>query len=220
MRTHVTFAVASLAFGLAVIGCSKDESKGGAASASAAPSASAPPVPASGSAAASAAPPASARPVMPSPNCPKGSTGPGTFDNPCLATGASRMMDVAWTKKTDDKGPYFRVTNKSPKTILYGKIAVYFYDKSGKQLDEKDSNGKTHPYETCSGNIFSGVMKPGEKAVLTFSCVKKESIPEGTATIEGEMEQVGFADESGKRNELYWRNTDLVPEARKKGGVK
>ena len=129
-------------------------------------------------------------------------------------------MEVQWTGKTDDKGPYFRVTNKSPGVILYGKIHVYFYDKAGKQLEVKDGEGKTHPYQTCGGNIFSGVMKVNEKAVLTFSCVKKEHVPEGTSAIEGEMQMVGFADADGKKNEFYWQNKDLTPETRKKGGVR
>lgn len=130
-------------------------------------------------------------------------------------------MDATWTGKTDEKGPHFRITNKSDKTILYGKITAYFYDKAGKQLSVKDSGGgKDHPSIGCGGNIFGGVMKPGEKAVLTFSCIKKEQIPEGTKAIEGEISMVGFADSTEKKSEFYWRNDDLVPEQRKKGGVK
>jgi hypothetical protein len=63
-------------------------------------------------------------------------------------------------------------------------------------------------------------MKVNEKAVLTFSCVKKENVPEGTTAIEGEMQMVGFSDASEKKSEFYWRNNDLAPETRKKGGVK
>lgn len=132
-------------------------------------------------------------------------------------------MEATWTGKTDDKGPHFRVTNKSPLVILYGKIAVYFYDKAGKQLDVQDTAAtppKSVPYRSCSGNIFGGVMKAGEKAVLTFSCVKKEHVPEGTATIEAELQTVGFSDPSEKKVDFYWANHDLAPDARKKGGVK
>ena len=68
--------------------------------------------------------------------------------------------------------------------------------------------------------IFSGVMKPGEKAVITFSCVEKKHVPEGTAAIEAEMQVVGFADASEKKADTYWKNTDITPDARKKGGVK
>lgn len=134
------------------------------------------------------------------------------------------MMEVTWTGKYDDKGPQFRVINKSKSMILYGKIAVYFYDKAGKLIELEDktaSSPKTKPFHTCSGsNLFAGVMKPGEKAVLSFSCVKKEIVPQDATAIEGEMQMVGFADDSEKKSKLYWRNTDITPDDRKKGGVK
>ena len=94
------------------------------------------------------------------------------------------MMEVTWTGKMDDAGPSFRVVNKGKETILYGKAYAYFYDKAGKQLDVKDTEGKPRPNKVCFGNMFSGVMKAAEKAVITFSCIKKEHVPEGTAAIE------------------------------------
>ncbi len=129
-------------------------------------------------------------------------------------------MTIEWTKKTDDKGPHFAVTNKSSSVILYGRVTAYFYDKAGKQLEVKDSSGKTHPHIGCGGNIFGGVMKVNEKAVLTFSCIKKEHVPEGTAAIEAEISMVGFADSTEQKSEFYWQNEDLVPKERKKGGIK
>ena len=130
------------------------------------------------------------------------------------------MMEVTWTGKTDDKGPSFRVVSKAKETILYGKAFSYFYDKAGKQLDVKDAEGKPRPNKMCFGNMFSGVMKPAEKAVITFSCVKKDHVPEGTAAIEVEMQMVGFADATEKKNEYYWRNAELTPDVRPKGGIK
>jgi len=131
------------------------------------------------------------------------------------------MMTVKW-KKTDDKGPSFAVANKSQLVILYGKIAVYFYDKAGKQLDVMDDSTppKPRPYHTCSGKFFGGVMQPAEKAVLTFSCVPKSVVPDATATVEAEMQTVGYADATGKKIDFYWRNADLAPDTRPKGGVK
>jgi hypothetical protein len=191
--------------------------------ASAPPTASAAPPAAGGAPPAPAArPPARAPPparAAPRSDCPKDSGGPGTFDQPCLGKGNARMMEVKWTGKTDDKGPSFRVINKSPSVILFGKIAVFFYDKAGKQLETKERD-KAVPFKSCSGNIFSGIMKVDEKAVITFSCVSKADVPEGTAAIEGEMITVGFADASEKKSEFYWTNPDLAPAARPKGGVK
>ena len=87
-------------------------------------------------------------------------------------------------------------------------------------MPAKDPEGKERPAQTCFGNIFAGPMKPNEKAVLTFSCVKKKHVPEGTAAIEAEMRTVGFTAKDGGKPDTYWRNKDLVPNERPKGGVK
>ena len=166
------------------------------------------------------APPPPAKPSVPVHDCPAGSTGEASFAKPCEAKGNARMMDVVWTGKMTDTGPSFKVTNKSPSVILYGKVIVYFYDKAGKQLEVKDAGGKPHPNHACSGQLFGGVMKAAEKATITFSCVKKENVPEGTAQVEAEMQVVGFADASEKKTEYYWKNGDITPDTRAKGGVK
>ena len=44
--------------------------------------------------------------------------------------------------------------------------------------------------------------------------------PEDFAAIEAEMQMVGFTDASGKKIDFYWRNSDLTPDVRPKGGVK
>jgi hypothetical protein len=74
--------------------------------------------------------------------------------------------------------------------------------------------------QICSGNIFAGAVKPEETIFVFFSCVKKEHTPEGTKTIEAEAKMVGFADASGEKNDYYWQNMDLIPDARPKGGIK
>jgi hypothetical protein len=223
-----TMAWVTVAAAFSVSGCGKDDSKSGAtpsasADADTAPSASAATSAAAGASAPTPSASASDTPSGPPVDCPKGSSGDGSFTKPCDAKGASRLMEVTWTGKTDDKGPHFRVTNKSSSTILYGRVAVYFYDKAGKQLDVKDTSAsppKTKHFHTCSGNMFGGVMKAGEKAVLMFSCVGKDVVPDGVAAIEAEMQMVGFADPSEKKIAYYWRNNDLAPDVRAKGGVK
>jgi hypothetical protein len=174
--------------------------------------------------AAAVAPPPPAPSAEPAPaklrdDCPKGSSGVGTSDKPCLASGDARMMEVAYTGKTTDEGPKFSIVNKSDNQILFGSLAVYFYDKAGKQL-QVTAGDKPRPMQPCAGNIFAGVVKPGEKIFMFFSCVKKTHVPEGTASIEAEVKTVGFADESGHKSEFYWSNPDLVPDVRPKGGIK
>lgn len=210
--TKTTLAILAL---LALAACDDETKTNAAPSATAATQATSAPAP-------SAAPPptASAQPPAEHHDCPEGSTGEGSFNKPCEAKGNARMMEVVWNGKTDDKGPFFKVVNKSKLVILFGKIVVYFYDKAGKQLQVKDSGGKEHPNQQCSGNIFSGVMNAGEKATIQFSCVDKSHVPDGTAQIEAEMQVVGFADSSQKKVDFYWKNADLTPDTRAKGGVK
>jgi hypothetical protein len=165
-------------------------------------------------------PPTNTAPPEPKHDCPEGSSGEGSFNKPCEAKGKTRAMEVAWTGKMTDEGPSFKVTNTSKLVILYGRFVAYFYDKAGKQLQVTEEGGKPRPHQKCSGNIFGGVMKVGEKAVLTFSCVKKKHVPEGTAKVEGELQMVGFADSSGEKVDFYWKNDDLAPDERAKGGIK
>src|SRR6266498_468101 len=116
--------LAPLALALTLFACDKDPPTGAAASASvasAAPSvvASTPP---------SAAPSSSAAPE-PHHDCPEGSSGIGSFAKPCEAKAATRLMEVTYGGKSDKDGnPQFGVKSKSSKGILYGRLAIYFYD--------------------------------------------------------------------------------------------
>lgn len=195
---------------LLVVGC--DDPK--PAPTKAAPSAA----PAATSAAPVASTAAPATPPAPKHDCPEGTAGDGSFDKPCEAKGTARMMEVTWTGKTDDKGPKFRVESKSKETIGYGHVVAYFYDKTGKQLDTADGKKR----KTCaSANLFLGPLKPDEKALVQFSCLKKDGVPEGTDAIEAEIDVVGFPDKADeKKVDLYWRNKDLAPNERPKGGAK
>jgi hypothetical protein len=168
---------------------------------------------------------ASAAPETPRADCPTGSTGPGTFSKPCEAKGPTRMVELAWNGKSDDKGaPTFRVVSKAPKTVTYGRLAIYFYDKTGKQIDVKETSegsDKSHAFHTCGGSIFAGGgVAPSEKTAYNFSCMGKSNIPQGMTSMEAEALMVGFADSTGKKVEFYWKNPDLAPDARPKGGIK
>ena len=164
-------------------------------------------------AASSAAP--AAEVTKPTHPCPKGSTGDGTFDKPCEASGKARLVTATWNGKISEKGPTFKIVNTTDLDVLYGKIVVYFYDKAGKPLKAGDKD-----HLSCGGNIFAGPLKPKEKAFLNFSCVKKDHVPEGATAIEGELEMIGFPGADPKKSDTYWRNKDLTPDARPKGGPK
>jgi hypothetical protein len=201
--------VLSFALACSLLGCEEEKKKE-----------EAPPPKPSASAAVVTPPPAPPpEPPKPRSDCPEGSSGIGTSDSPCKGSGDARMMEVKYTGKTTEEGPKFQVINKTKKQILYGSVAAYFYDKKGKQL-QVTAGGKPRPMQICSGNIFAGAVKPGEKIFVFFSCVKKDYVPEGTDAIEAEVKMVGFADEAGEKNEYYWSNLDLIPDERPKGGLK
>lgn len=152
-------------------------------------------------------------------DCPEGSSGVGTQTEPCLGKGDARMMEVTYAGKTTDEGPKFSIVNKSKQPILFGSLGAYFYDKAGKQL-EVTADGKPRPMQVCSGRIFAGAVKPGEKIFMFFSCVKKAHVPEGTAAIQAEVKTVGFTDDAGRESRFYWSNPDLAPEKRPKSKPK
>lgn len=211
--TRMMQALAATVLAASLFGCDEKPEEKAPATASAPVVETAPPVTAS-------AAPAETAP-KPSHACPEGSTGEGTFKSPCDATGTARVMDVKWTGKMSEKGPYFQVINKTDIEILYGQLVVFFYDKAGKLLEVPESDGsKARPKQVCVGNIFAGPMKPGEKAVLQFSCVKKSHVPEGTVFVEAEIQKVGFTGSDGRKADTYWRNKDLAPDDRPKGGIK
>jgi len=205
-------ALPALAVAVTLLACDAPKETATAPSASSPPKAAATPAP-------TPKPTATVAAVKPSHECPEGTEGEGTQKEPCTAKGTARIMTVKWTGKITDKGPSFVVVSKSKLEILYGSLFVYFYDKAGKQLDVKKED-ETKPNLGCSGNIFAGPMKPGEKATLWFSCVKKDHVPEGTVAIEAELRTVGFTAESGKKSDTFWRNDDLIPDKRPKGGIK
>ena len=151
LALHASKLALALAFVALLAGCEEEAPKKPAA---VAPSAAAPAAP-TPTPAPSAEPPAKLRD-----DCPKGSSGVGTSAKPCLASGDSRMMEVAYTGKTTDEGPKFSIVNKSNNQILFGSLAAYFYDKAGKQLQVTEGD-KPRPMQVCSGNIFAGAVKPG-----------------------------------------------------------
>ena len=211
----MTFAIPSSRFGSTLVlatllfGCEEEAKK------------EPPPTKPSASAVATVTPPPAPPPAPPKlrDDCPEGSSGVGTLAEPCLGKGDSRMMAVTYTGKTTDEGPKFSIVNQSKRPILFGSLVAYFYDKAGKQL-EVTADGKPRPMQVCSGRIFAGAVKPGEKIFMFFSCVKKAHVPEGTAAIQAEVKTVGFTDDAARESVFYWSNPDLAPEKRPKAKAK
>ena len=73
------------------------------------------------------------------------------------------------------------------------------------------------------GRTLRGSLKSLNPTSITSPAApwtKKAIVPADAKFIEAEMQTVGFADATEKKSEFYWRNNDLVPDARPKGGVK
>ena len=198
------------------LGCEEPASTPGEASSSATGEPTAAPTPPPTATATASAEVEEAKPSHP---CPEGSEGEGTRKDPCVASGAAGIMEVTWMNKITDKGPKFRVKSKAKAPILYGDVRIYFYDAAGKQL-EVEVGGKKKQSVQCAGNIFAGAVKPAESFALFFSCATKKVVPEGATAIEAELRMAGFPDDSGKKSDTFWRNDDLTPDERPKGGVK
>jgi hypothetical protein len=210
MRT--TAIVVGLLSSFLLLGCGDESGAAGSASASAAPAPTPKPTP---KPTVSAAP--SAEPdAPPRADCPKDSKGGGTQRQPCEASGDKRFMEVKYLR-IEDKGPAFNVRNTSDATVNYGEVQIYFYDKAGKQIATKDNKKKL----TCAGaKLFDGPMKKGDFFKINFTCLPKDGVPDGVDTIEAEIDMVDIADKADdKKVDLYWRNKDLAPDERPKGGV-
>ena len=218
MRTSETRCTFTLLATLSLLcfGCDEPAATSSATSATATSTATAEAVPPPTATASASAVEEEAKPSHP---CPEGSEGEGTRKDPCVASGTARIMEVTWMNKITDKGPKFRVKSKAKVPILYGDVRVYFYDAAGKQL-EVDVAGKKKKSVQCAGNIFAGTVKPAESVALFFSCASKKIVPEGATAIEAELRMAGFPDPSGKKSDTFWRNDDLTPDDRPKGGVK
>lgn len=205
---------ALLATSCLLLGCGDAGGGAGSASASAAPAPTPKPTP---TVMQSAAP--TADPILPPrSDCPKDSKGGGSLKQPCEAAGDARIIEVKYLDKMDDKGPFFNVKNLTDLTVNYGQVQIYFYDKAGKLIDTKDGKKK----KTCSSNnLFLGTLKKGDLFKIQFGCLKKDGVPDGTASIEAEVDTVGVADKADeKKVDLYWHNKDLAPDDRAKGGIK
>ena len=128
------------------------------ASATPPPSASAP-----GAAVGERTAPRSVRAPEPPHDCPTGSAGPGSFTKPCDAKGSSRMMDGEVEEDGRQRAILRHHQQVAAGRSCYGKIAVYFYDKAGKQLDVRTTARRPSPARTTRARASSsaGVMHPG-----------------------------------------------------------
>jgi hypothetical protein len=146
-----------------------------------------------------------------------GCTGEGTFFDmcDCKAKPQTAPFKAKWSGKYSDffKQPEFEVTNTTDKDIHWGSVAVYYYDKAGKQL-ETDIKGTKYKSGRENGSTMS--LKPNETKTMTMG-FKKESEPKGIDTIEVVFDGWCFGKYDDKASHLCVR-VEKAPEERAKSG--
>jgi hypothetical protein len=111
----------------------------------------------------------------------------------------------------DGEKPAFTVTSKLDRAVTWGNVAIYYYDKSGKQLEVTDG-GRTYKKFWISGGLLQVPAKGTTELKMGWV---KDKAPADTAAIEVEIEGYGFTDvEPG----TFFENPDLGHEDRLKGG--
>lgn len=168
------------------------------------------------SATASAAPPPAPTPsaaVAPPKQCPEGSTGSGSYEDPCRASGDSRLVRVEFDKR-ETGVIVFAATNEGPYTVIGGARTLRAYDDKGKQLDFM-IGGEPIKYVRNSGRL-SQFIPAGKTQNVEFFL---SDLPAGATVLEVEFEKVEMAT-SGDTPDFVWENPDLAKAERPASGTK
>jgi len=203
---------ATAVLALSISGCGSDETAP-TGSASAKPSATAKSsASAKPSATASAAPSASAAAATDDP-CKAHELslgGKGTMAEKCKYD--KDVLTVKYTGKVEDDGASFDVTNPWKEDINWLSVAVFYYDKSGKQLSVKhDGADKKDDYQDGID-----VKLPGGKTTTIKLGFPKKELPKDVDTIE--VQVISFGWDLGEGKGAYFESTEKYKEDRAKGG--
>lgn len=112
-----------------------------------------------------------------------GCTGTGDFSSMCNCK--DKPQEVPFEAKPTGKyhsffkKPEWELTNKTDKDISWASAAVYYYDKSGKQL-EATTNGKSYKLARINGSTFT--LKPKETKTISFGFLR-DAAPAGAASM-------------------------------------
>ena len=190
------------ALALCSVSACKGSKKDVAPAASAVPSASV----AAAEPSASAAPPNKCEPL----GCKRGD---GTFFHMCDCKGTDLKppFSIKATGKYSKffKSPEFEVENTSDKPIHWASAAIYYYDKSGKQLS---ATIRKHAYKSSRINGSNFTFKPHETKTLHLG-FKKESEPKHIATMQVVIDGWCYGTYKDKASHLCIR-IDRAPEER------
>jgi hypothetical protein len=142
-----------------------------------------------------------------------GCTGEGTFNEmcDCKGKGVKPPFEVKYTGKYSSsfKAPEFEITNTSDKDIHWGSAAIYYYDKSGKQLEAKIGE-RVLKASRINGSNFS--FAPKEKKTLHLG-FKQENEPQGIDSMEVVIDGWCFGTNDDKASHLCVE-TERAPDER------
>jgi hypothetical protein len=138
--------------------------------------------------------------------CPAGSTGDGTYDKPCVASGDTRLVPLKYVS-SDDNYIVFDAKNNGPYEVIGGQRDLWIYDASGKRLDITIPNNPPMTHTGTSGGM-TPTVKPGETKQVKFFLDKK-SRPAGAATYQAEFQKVEMST-TGGTPDFVWTNPGLL----------
>ncbi|MFO0593134.1 MAG: hypothetical protein U0441_36665 [Polyangiaceae bacterium] len=139
----------------------------------------------------------------------------GDFFEKCDCKGKNMAppLVATYTGKMDSfsKEPLFDVENTSDRPIQWASAAVYYYDKSGKQISvELKDRKETFKKSTINGSNFT--MKPKEKKQIHMGWSEKNA-PKDVAKIEAVFDGWCYGIYDDKSTELCI-NIDRAPDDR------
>jgi hypothetical protein len=110
--------------------------------------------------------------------------GTGTFFEKCDCKAKPPAVPLkakyAGKRSSFFKQPEFEVTNTTDKPIHWGSVAIYYYDKAGKQL-EAEIDGKKFAASRSNGSNFT--LKPNETKTINLG-FKSEHEPKNVDSME------------------------------------
>lgn len=205
--------IAAAVLGVALMGCGSETQATGSATTSAKPAPSASGKPSAAAQTPSAAPSAASTENA----CQKKKLtagGTGDMGDKCKYSG--EILTAKYTGKIDDHGAVFEITNPWPEEVnMLTEAALYYYDKSGKQLSVKQGDA------TKKANFLTNaeVKLAGNKASEVSLGWPKSDLPKDVDSVE--LVIMSFGWDLGEGKGAYFVSTDnKYTEERAKGGGK
>jgi len=176
-----------------------------------------PATPAPAAAAAESEAPKPAASTVESRCSPLGCSGDGTFLHmcECVEKPQTPPLNARWTGQYSNsfKRPLLEVTNTTDREISWGSVAVYYYDKTDKQLETEIGGEKL---KVSRDNGVHVALKPKQTEMIRMG-FERDKEPQGIDAIEVVFDGWCFGEFDDEKNRLCVSN-EKAPEQRAKSG--